>query len=134
MTFLSALEGEGRKKEGTRARERRERPPADEQWFEQNLGVWAGPVAAGPELVAEFNALVAPLETADGRVLNGPGRQTCLRAFRENPDGFRRLVAIALEKGRPGSKRGLLIHMCRLGDHRLDDSHTRADVREEGAA
>jgi hypothetical protein len=72
-----------------------------------------------PDVEAEFNALVLPLEQADGRTLNGPGRRACLRAYRENPVGFERLVAIALEKA-SRSKRGLLIYMCQGGEHRLD--------------
>lgn len=122
------MENDERKKED--ARERPERPAANERYFAEEYGAWAGPTAAGPELVAEFNSLVAPLEVLDGRVLNGPGRQACLRAFRTSPDGFRRLVAIAAEKGRHSSKRGLLIHMVRLGDHRLDESHIRPPVGE----
>jgi len=96
----------------------------DEVWFEAN-GNWIGPVVIDAQSAAEFNALVAPLEAKDGHVLNGPGRRRCLRAFRESPDGFRRLVDVATVKG-TRSKRGLLIYMVESGEHHLSDSPVAA--------
>jgi hypothetical protein len=99
--------------------ERHELPPADEVWFAENGYTRVPrPTSLDPETEAKFNALVLSLEKRDGRPLNGPGRRTCARAYRENPDGFERLCAIALQKA-SRSRRGLLIFMCESGEHRF---------------
>ena len=93
---------------------------SDEQWFAQFYGTRVGAAAASvgnPELVAEFSRLVAPLESRVGKPLGEPGRQRCLTAFYESPDGFRRVVA---EAGKRGTRNpiGLLLTMVTAAEHR----------------
>ena len=66
----------------------------------------------------EFDEIVAPLERRARQRLTRSGRLDCERAFNENPDGFRACVDRALAKGN-GSPVGLLVRMCRDGDHDL---------------
>jgi hypothetical protein len=63
----------------------------------------------------DFSAVIAPLEAAAGRALNGGGRGECLRAFRENPERFNLLCQDALDRGR--NPLALLVHMVLEGDH-----------------
>jgi hypothetical protein len=97
----------------------RARAPANEAWFAAyGASVGAAVVSvADPELVREFSSLVGPLESLAGRPLGEPGRQKCLTAFCESPDGFRRLVADAERRGKTNPI-GLLLTMVAAGEHR----------------
>src|SRR5881227_1090010 len=77
------------------------------------------------EIVAEFDAIVAPLEDASGWRLNGKNRALCVRAFEESPDGFRACAQRAARmefdaRGRPITNWvGLFVKMIlRDGEHR----------------
>jgi hypothetical protein len=80
----------------------------------------ARPVERKAELHASFDAIVAPLEAAAGKRLNGSGRTACLAAFDESPEGFERIAGKALERAQVNPL-GLLIKMVRDGDH-LEES------------
>src|SRR5438094_681039 len=56
----------------------------------------AGSVERKAELHAAFAAIVAPLEAAAGKPLNGSGLPACLAAFDESPEGFARIAVVAL--------------------------------------
>ena len=71
---------------------------------------------ADPERVRAFAELVAPLETRAGKPLGPPARSAVFAAFCESPDGFRRCIDAAGERGKDPLR--LLIHMIRCGDHR----------------
>ena len=84
------------------------------------------------EDVDEFNAIVAPLEQRSGHRLNGPGRPLCLRAFRENPGGFRSCAARALTKAEKYSDVvGLLVRMAKDGDWDVPPPPPPADPADE---
>jgi hypothetical protein len=74
---------------------------------------------------AEFVRLVAPLEIAAGKVLEGDGRAACLRAFEECPRGFALAAASALEGRKPI---GLLVWMVQ---HRHPEKLEVAAARAE---
>jgi hypothetical protein len=101
---------------------------SDEQWFAEHgeaLGRWTGlPVLLSETASGEFAALVAPLEQATGKPLNGPGRTKCVHAFRESPEGFARLAEDALERA-SYNPLGLLIRMVEAGEHGF--WHTEAE-------
>lgn len=70
---------------------------------------------------AKFNAIVAPLERISGK-LNGRGRSDCIRAFDENPEGFRLCATQALIQARRrgyANPLGLLVKMVRDGQHQI---------------
>jgi hypothetical protein len=66
----------------------------------------------------DLNAVLAPLERAGGRRLDGDRRLRCAAAFAENPDGFRALAAEALKRARTNPV-GLLWRMVEAGEDRL---------------
>jgi hypothetical protein len=111
---------------------------SDEEWFAHN-GWYANTAGASfnGEQLDEFRELITPLEQKSGKPLNGPGLRACQRAYKEQPDAFRRLAAEALERGQRNAN-GLLVHMVKERDHRLpapsgeaadvDDAHGRAHV------
>jgi hypothetical protein len=96
---------------------------SDEAWFEKyRPTVGASIVAvADPERVRAYNALVAELEQAAGKVLGQPARQTCFAAYCEDEDGFRRRVDEAAERGTTNPV-GLLIRMVQAGEHRIGET------------
>ncbi len=65
----------------------------------------------------DFAEAIGPLEARVGRHLRGAGRQVCLAAFAESPDGFRRIATDALTRARTNPL-GLLIRMATDGEHR----------------
>lgn len=66
-----------------------------------------------------FAAALAPLVTQAGIPLSGPGLALCVRAFGENPEGFKRVVDHLRVRRGVRSPLGLLIRMIRDGDHHL---------------
>ena len=76
----------------------------------EDLGMHAEP--------PEFVALVGELEAAAGKRLRNPGRERCLRAFGESPDGFARTALSAKRRART-SPLGLLCKMVEDGEHVL---------------
>jgi hypothetical protein len=103
---------------------------SDEQWFAENGHLTGFGVQVDSETLAAFERTVKPLEQALGKPLNGPGRQKCLRAFKENPEVFERLADDALTRGRVNPL-GLLIRMVEAGDHRLErEPETKAEAVE----
>jgi hypothetical protein len=64
-----------------------------------------------------FAGLVAPLERAAGKRLDGAGRRKCVEAFVDAPDGFRAVVADARRRGKVNPL-GLLVRMVEAGQHR----------------
>ena len=93
---------------------------SDEQWFAEFYGSHVRAAAASGsnlELVHEFSALIAPLEARASKPLGEPGRQKCLAAFYESPEGFRRLADEAWKRGKTNPI-GLLVHMVGCGEHR----------------
>jgi hypothetical protein len=92
---------------------------SDEAYFADAGASLFGSTGVGPDVVAEFNAIVAPLEVMQGRRLDGYGRRVCMRAFMENPDGFRRLVAILGKREGVRRPLGVLIHAVDAGDHNI---------------
>jgi hypothetical protein len=79
---------------------------------------------------ASFAAIVAPLE-AGREPLNGSGRQACLAAFDESPEGFERIAGEALERGRMNPL-GLLCRMVRDRDHLKDGRPARREPASSG--
>ena len=95
----------------------------DERWF-GIYGASAGAAVASltnRDLVAEFAELVQPLEKASSKPLGEPGRSRAWRAFYEDTDGFRRLVAEAERRGTKNPL-GLLLVMVAAGEHRLPET------------
>src|SRR5207249_9390877 len=88
-------------------------PPTQTRRMEQEH---QQPGSAAAELHASFDAIVAPLEAAAGKRLNGAGLPACRAAFNENPEGFERVAGRALERA-SSNPLGLLIRMVRDGDH-----------------
>lgn len=77
--------------------------------------------ASTDALPAEFVAIVRPLEIAQRSYLRDPGLGACLRAFEEEPDGFKACADDALsrwKKGKSYKPGGLLCQMVFKGDHR----------------
>lgn len=73
---------------------------------------------------------MAPLERRSGQALVGQGRSDCIRAFEENPEGFRSCAARALRKGK--SPLGLLVKMVQQGQHRIPAAATVCPSCETG--
>jgi hypothetical protein len=71
--------------------------------------------SGGASESAAFDEVVAPLEAAAGKPLNGPGREVCLAAFRRAPDRFADAAADAAMRAR-ANPLGLLIKMVESGD------------------
>jgi hypothetical protein len=85
---------------------------SDEQYF-ASRGVLE---RVDPELIAEFRAVIAPLEERQGRALDGWGWRTCLRAFTANPKRFRRAAAALETRENVYSPLGVLIRATQNGE------------------
>jgi hypothetical protein len=74
---------------------------------------------------AGFDAIIEPLEVSAGKPLNGHGRQLCLAAYEENPEGFR-LIAEDAQARATVNPLGLLVCMVLGGDHRIPPGRLEA--------
>jgi hypothetical protein len=74
----------------------------------------------------DFDTIVAPLERAVGKRLNGAGRLKCLAAFDESPDGVRAVADDALGRAKRNAL-GLFIRMLEDGEHHVADDRGRLD-------
>jgi hypothetical protein len=90
------------------------------QMIEMHACMLPAAVAPEPGSADGFARVVQPVEHWAGRPLTGPGRARCLAAWRESPDGLRRVVADVLERaerGRVVSPLGLLVHLVACREH-----------------
>jgi hypothetical protein len=74
---------------------------------------------------ASFDAIIEPLEVSAGKPLIGRGRQVCLAAYEENPEGFR-LIAEEARVRAARNELGLLVRMVLDGDHRIPPGRIEA--------